>query len=281
MKIGIAYNDIFGEKQISVLSADHVYPALLASGYEAERLPISKGLSPAKLKKFDLIFNLLYGEYGEDGQFSALLESLGIRYLGPFPHNCLLTFNKKITKEILVYNGIKVPAETTTPPFILKPTCGGSSINIILIKDSSQIKKISQDRRDLISEEFLPGREFSLTAFVKNKKLFCLPPVEVKKKGVVFTGIQKYSPGNNFLQAPAKITKELKLQLEEICCKCFSILDCSFYTKVDVILDKREKPKVIEVDGIPGFGPKSVITRLLIFLPKRLMPSNVIQLRWD
>ena len=118
-----------------------------------------------------------------------------------------------------------------------------------------------QNNLEWIYEEFLPGREFSVTAFLKNKKLVCLPPAEVKKAEEVFTQEEKYGLTSNFLEVPAKIDKKLNYRLKEICQKCYSLLGCFFYTKVDVILDKDGQPNVIEVDGIPGFGPKSVITQ--------------------
>lgn len=254
-KVCLITQDLRPERQISNLSADHVGAALSQLGISFFSVPANPQSFPLdQIQASDLVFNLAYGQFGEDGVLSAILESLGYPYIGPSSTACLLTYDKRLTKLLLRHTGIQTPAQTTTPPFILKSPTGGSSdtVQLITATDMTHLNLY------LMSEEFLPGREFCATAISINHQIKILPVVEIIKSKPVFTATQKYSPAQNHLDPHPEINRSLKEKINSICLRCFRLFKCRLFTKVDIILDATENPSVIEIDGIPGFGPNSI-----------------------
>ena len=145
-------------------------------------------------------------------------------------------------------------------PLIFKLKTGGSSEEVKLITKKRDLQNILGKKINYLLEEFLPGKEFCATAIKFKGGIICLPIAEIKKSGPVFNKDEKYK--NKYsLDIPAKIDNKLKNKLNSICKKCFKIFDCDMYTKIDIVLDKNYNPYVIEIDGIPGFGPNSILPR--------------------
>lgn len=267
MKIAILYTDGGPEKLISIASAKRTYAALKKLGNMASIIPYSLE-TLSTLDNYDLVINLVYGKNGEDGTISAILSNTNIPYLGPSTKNCLMTFNKLVTKYYLLKHRIRTPRTGCKKyPLIYKPLSGGSSKQILLVHNSrSKSRKLSNN--NYFYEEYLPGREFCSTAIKNRNKLLYLPIVEIKKKSHVFNFEEKYKSQETILKVPVKINNKLENEILDITKKCFKIFDCTFYIKVDIVLDTKNRPNVIEIDAIPGFGPKSI-------LPKAAETKNI------
>jgi len=267
MRIAILYTNNSPEKLISIASAKRIYSALKKLGYSTSKIPYSLEKALA-LRDYNLVINLVYGKEGEDGTISTILDNTNIPYLGPSVKNCLMTYNKLVTKYYLFKHGIRTP-KTSCGKYtrIYKPLNGGSSRQIFLLR-SAESKSRKLHKNNYFYEEYLPGREFCSTAIKDHSKILYLPIVEIKKKGRVFNFKEKYKIRSDVLEAPAKISHELENEILTITRKCFKIFDCRFYVKVDLVLDAKNRPNVIEIDAIPGFGPKSI-------LPKAAETKNI------
>ncbi len=260
MKIGLLYTNKGEEDEISRISTNYIEKQLLNRGYEIKKISFSP-YKKLDLIKSDVIFNLVYGRYGEDGLISLALDQMKVPYIGPSFNNCLLTHNKLITKQVLTNSGIPTPKLSVTPPCIYKPIAGGSSGDVIFVRESNRERKMNKyTERNLISEEYIDGKELCITAIKKNKKLLCLPIAEIVKKGPVLNSKEKYRSKGHYLLVPAKISTDTEKLINTICQKCYSLFDCKLFIKIDIILGKDQVPYVIEIDGIPGFGPHSIIT---------------------
>lgn len=260
MKIVILYTNNGPEKLISIASAKRIYSTLKKLGYSVSKIPYTLEKTSA-LRNCNLVINLVYGKEGEDGTVSAILDSTNIPYLGPSVKNCLMTYNKLVTKYYLLKYGIRTPKISRGKyTRIYKPLNGGSSRQIFLSR-SVESKSSKLRKNNYFCEEYLPGREFCSTAIKNRNKILYLPIVEIKKKGRVFNFKEKYKIQGDVLEAPAKISHELKNEILTITKKCFKIFDCRFYVKVDLVLDTKNRPNVIEIDAIPGFGSKSILPK--------------------
>src|SRR3989338_1366462 len=131
--------------------------------------------------KIDVVFNALHGYYGEDGKVQQFLENLHIPYTGSGPLASALAMNKKLAKNKFNELGIKTPLvyiiseglnynqiandifNKISPPWIIKPISGGSSIGIRIVKTISDLililKEIDNDKHNFIVEQFIQGRE--------------------------------------------------------------------------------------------------------------------------
>jgi D-alanine-D-alanine ligase len=116
-----------------------------------------------------------------------------------------------------------------------------------------------------IVEEFLPGREFTV-GLIGNETPTVLPIVEILLDKLPEKASRLYSyeakwiwdvPENplEMFHCPADIREELREELEKIAVKTFRVINCKDVCRIDVRLDKSNRPRVLEVNPIPGLIP--------------------------
>jgi len=239
-------------------------------------------------KKVDLVFNIAEGFYGEarEAHIPAMLEMLQIPFTASGPINLAITLDKARTKEILSFFGIpnakfqvfqnqkdKLRADLEFP-LIIKPVREGSSKGIMdncVVKNDSELRKkvnevVEKYRQPAIAEEFLPGKEFTVGIIENEKGPVVLPITEVKfddlPKGM--NKIDSYEakwfyddPEKNMdpLVCPAKIPKELEERIKKVALSTFRFLDCKDMARLDIRLDKKGIPNVIDINSLPGLIP--------------------------
>ncbi|MBN2705331.1 MAG: ATP-grasp domain-containing protein [Deltaproteobacteria bacterium] len=236
----------------------------------------------------DLVFNIAEGLYGagREAQIPSLLEMLGIPYTGSDPvtlGNCL---DKRRTKEILSYHRIPTPrfvavaAPVELParpryPLIVKPSLEGSSKGVTdraLVADRSallrQVKWVLETyRQPALVEEFLPGREFTVALLGNGADLRVLPIVEINfdtlPAGVnpIYSYEAKWlwdqeSDPLRIFTCPARLEPLLQAQIETLCRRAFMVMGCRDWCRIDVRLDGRGLPHIIELNPLPGILPR-------------------------
>lgn len=236
--------------------------------------------------KIDFVFNIAEG-YGIDreAQIPVILEILKIPYLGSKPLTQALCLNKAKTKEILCFHKIPTPKfqlfETEKEklktglkfPLIVKPNCEGSSKGIFqnsIVKNERQMRKkikevIKNLKQPALVEKFLEGREFTIS-LIGNNPVEVLPPIELNFKVLPknFYPIDSYevkwlidNPESKVktVICPAEIEKDLWKKIKEICLKTKKVLGVLDWCRIDLRLDKKGVPNVLEVNQIPGIIP--------------------------
>ena len=238
--------------------------------------------------KPDLVFNIAEGLHGasREAQIPAMLDMLGIPYTGSDPvtlGNCL---DKRRTKEILSYHRIPTPRFVTvdTPaqlpgrlryPLMVKPVLEGSSKGVTdkaLVSDRKALARqvewvLDTYRQSALVEEFLPGREFTVALLGNGTSLRVLPIVEINfdtlPAGVnpiySFEAKWLWDQEDDPLQiftCPARLEPLLQKQIEEICRRAFTVMGCRDWCRIDVRLDTRGLPAIIELNPLPGILPR-------------------------
>ncbi len=241
-----------------------------------------------KLKsKIDLVFNIAEGIHGRDreAQIPAILEMLEIPYLGSKPLTQAICLNKALTKKALSWHNIptakfqifetgeeKLKGELKFP-LLVKPNNEGSSKGIFqdsLVKTKKKLRKkvkevIKNFNQPALVEEFLSGREFTV-GLIGNSPVEILPPAELNFSSLPknLVPIDSYevkwlvdNPESEIetVICPAKIEKTLRREIEEICLKTKRVLGILDWCRIDLRLDKTNKPNVLEVNQIPGIIP--------------------------
>jgi D-alanine-D-alanine ligase len=237
-------------------------------------------------KKIDFVFNIAEG-FGVDreAQIPAILEMLRIPYLGSKPLTQAICLNKAKTKEILAFHKIPTPKfqlfeigneklkKNLKFPLIVKPNCEGSSKGIfqnsVAKNENGLRKKIKEVIKNLnqpaLVEEFLEGREFTVS-LIGNNPVEVLPIVELNFSVLPknFYPMDSYEikwiidNPNSKIQTvicPAKIEKKLEKKIKEICLKTKKVLGILDWCRIDLRLDKKGIPNVLEVNQIPGIIP--------------------------
>ncbi len=240
--------------------------------------------------KPDMVFNIAEGLRGEsrESQIPLFCELLGLPYTGSGPLTLAITLDKSRTKEILSYHGIptpkfqvfKNPAEPLKKgmgfPLIVKPLSEGSSkgiTNDCLVRNQKELrKKLAKMTRDyrqpVIAEEFLDGREFTV-AIIGNGNPEVLPIVEVcfdKVPGEInkfdsyemkwiYDDPKSGMHIKDMVKCPARISRKLESEIRKVCTEAYKALGCRDFCRMDVRLDSKGVPNILEVNALPGLIP--------------------------
>lgn len=296
-RILVALGGRSSERPISIESGKAVALALEKLGYPLGILDTGTGRlmqspeletlekDPAKLpssftfplidikRHFQLVFICLHGRYGEDGGFQSLLEEMGIPYTGSTPPSSAAGLNKKFSKIIFETYGVPTPtfqivSKTNEKmrlkyPVVVKPVAEGSSMGVSICENEADyqvgIKNALSFGREAIVEPYIEGREITVTVLEnKDGGVQALPIIEIFPSTRFFDFNAKYDPKTRE-EVPAKnISNDLQKQIKDTAVKAHKALDCRHYSRVDMIIDKKNKLQVLEVNTLPGMTVNSL-----------------------
>ena len=60
----------------------------------------------------------------------------------------------------------------------------------------------------------------------------------------------------NIFTCPAKIDKVLEEKIKDVALKTYRVLRCKDWSRIDIRLDAKGEPNIIEVNPLPGILPK-------------------------
>lgn len=244
----------------------------------------------------DLVFNIAEGLRGNirEAQIPAMLEMLGIPYTHSSALSHAISLNKSLTKKILAYHGIETPlfqhiTDVDTDidprlrfPLIVKPNAEGSSKGIFnenLVFDKLKLKEriawvFSNFYHDVIIEEFLTGREFTV-AVLGNNPPKVLPIIEQRydifpENMPHFASYEaKWLFEDNLpnphdaYYCPAPLTQKLKGEIEKISLSTWRAIDAKDVIRIDMRLNSDGNPSILEVNTLPGMIPDLEIVTYL------------------
>lgn len=224
--------------------------------------------------KFDGVFIVIHGSPGEDGKLQGYFDMLNIPYTTCNALTSAITMNKGYTKAVVSHiNDLNVAKSVhlfknqphneekvltnLNLPFFVKPNNGGSSIGMSKVKSVSELtaaleKAFNEDDQILV-EEFVEGREFSIGAFQFKGEVIVLPTTEVKTTSEFFDFEAKYTPGATEEITPGNMNEEEKERVERIIGEVYKELGCRGVVRVDYFLQKDTGNfYFIEINTIPG-----------------------------
>ncbi len=268
------------ERQISLRSGKAVATALRERFANVEELDLTRE-TLGQLEKFkpDCAFITLHGKGGEDGTVQGVLEWMGIPYTGPGTLASALCLDKTMTKKVLSLSGIPTPdflsiSPDTDPkdavenairvlglPLVLKANCQGSSIGVAILREREGAAEILAELftygDQVLAEKFLSGTELTVPV-MGNEKLLVLPPIEITSSGKFYDYESKYTPGGSQHIIPARICPEAEKKAKAIAAKAYSETGCRGLARVDMMLDEKGDPFVIEINTSPGMTETSL-----------------------
>jgi D-alanine-D-alanine ligase len=220
----------------------------------------------------------MHGTPGEDGKLQGYFDMMGLPYTSCNAATSALTFNKRYTVAVASMAGIPVansvhlfkhsPYNTEAIlrlnlPFFVKPNNGGSSIGMSKVTNAEQLegaiqKAFSEDDQVLI-EEMIQGREFTVGVFKAEGEIKVLPITEVVAHNEFFDFEAKYE-GKSSETTPAAISNEWRTVLEDTAKKIYQVFNCNGVVRIDFIYDEdQNKAYMLEINTIPGQSDASVI----------------------
>ena len=241
------------------------------------------------LKTFDKVFPIIHGNPLENGNIQGLFNLFNIKYVGTDLLGSIISYDKDLTKIICdKYNIPQVPYITITEnkplkeininyPVIIKPAKCGSSIGINIANNIKEVNKylkvaFKYDNKVII-EKFIKSRELEC-AVLFDKKLKVSPIGEIKSINTFYDYEAKYEKDSKLI-IPAKISKELQKQIQDLSLKIFNILELKDLSRIDFLYDyNNDKLYFNEVNTMPGFTTISMYP--LLFKEKGISIQDLI-----
>jgi D-alanine-D-alanine ligase len=231
--------------------------------------------------KPDLAFNRAEGLRGEsrESHVPAMLEMLGIPYVGSNVLTTAIGLDKTWTKKAVAYHGIKTAAfylcsslKDAEPikdgyPYILKPNEEGSSMGINednVVPNSAALRKklksmFEQYHEPILIEQFIAGREFSIGLLGKpRQEPEALPILEIdfskfpEAKGVFGQRAKTVLDSLEHYICPAKIPAALKTRLERISLDVWHCLNVKDFARMDYRMNSKGEIFFLEINPLPG-----------------------------
>ncbi|WP_256013076.1 D-alanine--D-alanine ligase [Desertivirga xinjiangensis] len=234
-----------------------------------------------KTVRFDTVFIGLHGSPGEDGKLQGYFDLVGIPYTTCDAITSAITMNKGYTKAVV--DGVsglniarsvqlfsnsdnaaeEVLAKLTLPLFV-KPNNGGSSIGMSKVKEASELtdalEKAFKEDNQVLVEEFIKGREFTIGVYKGKDGIKVLPATEIVSSKEFFDFEAKYTTGITEEITPGRMSAEEKELVEQVVKDAYVKLNCRGVVRIDYILEEGSgKFYFIEVNTVPGQTENSLI----------------------
>jgi D-alanine-D-alanine ligase len=237
----------------------------------------------------DLLFNIAEGRSGpnREAHVPAIAEFLGIPYTASDPLTLAVALHKGRTKEILAQRGVPTPSyvliesfgdlarlEGAAFPLFLKPAWEGSSKGIAAANrvESARAAKARAEqllatyRQPVLAERYLPGAEFTVAILGNGHETRCLPTIRYRFESLPAGALPVMGyeakwlwdvpeAALDVLECPAKIAPALNDVIQSTALAAYRALACRDWARVDLRLDERNVPNVLEVNPLPGIIP--------------------------
>lgn len=280
-RIGVLMGGQSTEREVSLRSGKAVYNALKGLGYDVVAIDVDHNIyNVLRKKNIEIAFIALHGGFGENGAIQGMLEVMGIPYTGSGVLASALAMDKEASKKIFLYNKIPVPPFTVIShqssvinqklrivinfpmPWVVKPATEGSSIGVSIVRKegqfSSAIRKAFRLNNRIIIEKYIKGKEVHIG--ILNGEV--LGGVEVKPSLEFYNYEAKYTAGKTEYILPPEIDSKAYENAKEIALRAHTSLGCKGATRVDLKINGRGNPYVLEVNTIPGMTETSLLPKI-------------------
>tara|TARA_B100001123_G_C15129205_1_gene954598 strand:- start:186 stop:1109 length:924 start_codon:yes stop_codon:yes gene_type:complete len=281
-KILILGGGISKERLISLETAKSVFKELKKNNYNAIICEPDGNLIN-KIKKFkpNVVFNALHGQFGEDGYIQTILESQKVKYTHSGIIASSIAMDKEISKKIYIINKILTPKYikfkfendnrinkniiTKTQkklkfPVVIKPINEGSSVHVYICSKKNFIKNLKKltSYREILIEEFIPGREIQVAILGKIK----LGAIELRPKRKFYDYEAKYNAKAKTKHIiPVDISKKNLQKVMNIAFKAHKLIGCRGVTRSDFRFYK-DKFFLLETNTQPGMMKLSLVPEI-------------------
>ena len=255
-------------------------------------------ISPKSLRSIvDVVLNTLHGGAGEDGTVQKILDDLKIPHTGSGSEKIL---NKYLAKEELKNLGARTPFGVTfsvdkdsddfeefvaakakesfnriSPPWIIKPTLGGSSQDTFIARDFSElllaIKEVLRGHDHVLVEEYVRGRELTMGLIenFRGQENYFLLPAEVHPNGEAGRAKNQYPildsitrrNGDYKIIHPRDLEEEREL-MQNFMVQAKNKLGLKHYFTADFIVTPFGV-YLLEIDALPAIGEHAILPKKL------------------
>ena len=228
---------------------------------------------------FDAVLVGLHGTPGEDGNLQGYFDCLHIPYTSCDAATSALTFNKRYTVAVAAFAGLHVArsvhlfknpdatvlqlAAALKLPVFVKPNNGGSSIGMSKVMKAEDlpaaIAKAFKEDEQVLVEEFIAGREFTIGVFKSKGNIIALPITEIISKKDFFDYEAKYEGASDEI-TPARVEETIAEKIRQAARYAYEIFNCRGIVRIDFIYDEQARqPVMLEINTVPGQSAASLV----------------------
>ena len=233
-----------------------------------------------KAKLFDYAYITIHGTPGENGILQGYFDLVDIPYSTSGVLVEAMTFDKFVLNQYLRGYGVAVADSMLIRrgyehlvsedeverrigmPCFVKPATDGSSFGVSKVKNKDQLapalRKAMLESDEIMVEQYLEGTEITIGCYKTHEKEVLLPITEVVTKNEFFDYDAKYN-GQVEEITPARISEDWARRVREITSHIYDILHCNGIIRIDYIISKEGKIRMLEVNTTPGMTPTSFI----------------------
>ena len=272
------------------------YPLSIENGL----LPSVSGNSPEVMREknaltvdgddvaIDVIFPVLHGTYGEDGQLQSNLDQLGIPYVGSGTVASEQAMDKSDAKTLFSAAGIAIaPGVTVTEsewkqnpesvmqsiaplglPLFVKASRGGSSRGTVKVKEHSAFaaameEALSFDSKVLI-ESAIDGAEVECAVLeIDGSAQASIPgKVWIDPQYEFYDFQAKYLDGATRIDIPAPFAAEIIEKIQSYALIAFKTIGAKGLARVDFFVTKSGEIIINEINTMPGFTRTSAYPKM-------------------
>ncbi len=231
----------------------------------------------------DIVFNIAEGikGRGREAQVPAILNFYKIPFTGSDETTLCIALDKALTKRILATYHIRTPKYRILLkdeplrlggidfPVIVKPNAEGSSkgiTDIAIACDKEQLrslisKNIAKYNQDILIEEYIGGREFTVGIIGNREETRIFPPMEIIcLNDQTPYNIYSLNVKQNFkklvrYECPASLSAETEAEIINTSGKIYRKLGCRDFSRIDYRLSPDGRLYFIEINPLPGLAP--------------------------
>lgn len=229
---------------------------------------------------FDVVYNIIHGTPGEDGNIQGYFSMLGIPFTGCDVLCSALTFDKTLCKQMLErYPQVKMAESLLLQqrhekeeqaiidaiglPCFVKPNANGSSFGISKVSRRDELAAALDQAFSathgggVVVEAFIQGRELTCGVYTSETETVALPLTEIIAHNDFFDFGAKYE-GESEEITPAQVDEKIAAHCQELSAFIYNKLHCKGICRIDYIL-KDNDLYFLELNTVPGFTSESLV----------------------
>ena len=265
------------ERDVSLRSGRRVSEAL--RDIDATLLPRLQQDPP------ECVLPVLHGESGEDGAVRAVLDLVGVPYVGSPPEACRVAFDKPVAKTVVAGAGISTPLGVTLPaetfrelgaaavmaglvsrlglPLVVKPAKGGSALGCNVVREAAELPGAMVNAYaygdTALVERFVEGTEVAVPVIDTGDGPRALPVVSITPDGGFYDYSARYTAGSTEFQVPAKLDDGVAAECARVAVLAHEALGLRDLSRSDLIVDAEGSVWFLEVNVAPGLTETSTV----------------------
>lgn len=257
-----------------------VMPEIVSNENTVKLTPGGFIINNQKLQ-IDIVFPVLHGEFGEDGQIQQLLEDAQLDYVGSGVAASAHAMDKSIAKALFAKAGMQIAdgfvvslmdwqektSDLTFPVFV-KPASGGSSRGTHKVKKATDLESAIKDALvfdDLVLvEKAINGRELECAVLERDgqTQASTVGEIVINSKFEFYDFQAKYLDDATTVKIPAAIPEKDIAIIRELAVAAFNALDCRGLARCDFFYTATGEIIINEINTMPGFTGSSVYPKL-------------------